>query len=396
MFSIPLETRLLNLVEQHIKMGLRPTEMVDPETKKNVNIPTILNIMKDYIKKNEGKYFPVGGNVTTGGGNDDLSGMPFIPPVYTQNEQPVSFQYQVQKFIRDIPFEYKLNYLNKIQETCPFLIVDPLTGTLAQNNVPVNYGYADLYRFLGLSLIPGMHNPQQIKFLKVPPSKKDYRPKLLPDPYTNYYAFQERPLDANPFYHPINYPIPDKSGNEILMKIKMESPSELFNKIKNLHSKIYSMYLGGNTNQPIEENGIMTGKGNLEGGADKIQTDFEEIFKLFDYLFKKMYDPEFILTDMSGPERPMKKYFKSNFHNLLTQMMIAHGVYNYSNKKPTDDFEISSASADYYEKNKDVVPKIYENFQSKKPGHLDFNMSQKKFEHPKQHKQSKHKIRSRK
>jgi hypothetical protein len=366
MFTIPTETQLLNLVEQHIKMGLSPTEMVDPLTKKNVNIPTILNIMKDYISKNEHVFIP---QRTITGGQP-----PIIPPIYNANTNPSSFQQEVQQFIRNIPFEYKLNYLNKIQETCPFLIVDPLTRTITQNTEMhnINYGYADLYRFLGLSYIPGMpgmpgmHNQQQVRLLKVPSSKQDYRPKLLPDPNSSkYYAFQERPLNSNPFYQPVNYPIPDVTGNEYLMKIKLESPAELFKKIKDLHSRVYSMY-AGNSNQPMDETGIMTGKGlgkglEIDGGSkinkNKIQTETEDLLKLFDYLFKKMTDPNLIFQ--SG-ERPMKKYFESNFHNLLTQMLIAHGIYNFEDKKPATDFEISSASADYYQKMKDYTPKMYE------------------------------------
>lgn len=360
-FGTPFDAQLMKLLSLSTNAGKDLANVIDPTTGKNINIPTILGIVGSYIQKNEEKFKPFEPRT------DLPQNVPSLPLVYKPDEPPTNFQIEVQKFIRNLPFEYQLAQLNKIQKDCPFIITDPYLRKFDQTSIvgakPFEYGYADLYRFLGLNIVPGgIHKHSGMpstKFLRIPPTYQEYHPKLPPGFRGNYYAFESKPLDVNPLFHPVdyNYDIPDVSGNEVLMRIKQESPAELFKKLKGIYTRILPMTSMGAVG--------ITGQ-ILGGGYDKISADVSDIVKLMEYIVKKQSDPNYVLSSVFGAEKPMRKYFKSNFENLLFQLVTSHGVYQFDKKNPEKSVRISSDVKDYVENEIDYYEKNPSKFETRK------------------------------
>lgn len=316
--------RLLNqIVTQTVDMGRDVNQIFDPVSQSQVSIPTIMKIVKDFIHQYEDKMSTKDKVV-----RDDIIKN---TPEYKNGEiVPKAFQEMAQRFIRNLPLEYKLERLNKMQKSCPFLLADPLLRPVTG---PINYGLADLYRFMGLPL-------NNISIAKFSAKKPVYKPKLPPV----YIDIDGNP-QKNPLFHPVkyNYPIPDLIGNEALKKIYMNNPSFMFSKLVGLYDQLgrYQKMTGGGIIAPASKE---HNKYYIHGGVN-------EMIKLIYHLMKKELDPYYLThtllsKDVDGEGPPMKTYFHTELDALLFQLLTSHRIYNIHNKKVTTDMEISSKALD--------------------------------------------------
>lgn len=319
-----------SLVHQSMVLGKNPFQLTHPLTQQVLGIPDVMGIMKQFLNKYDKK---------TTYNYQQIQPVLASAPRYKRDIQPTQFQLDVQRYVRNLPFEYQLEQLNKIQEDCPFLIVDPMRrqlSTLDSAGSNIKYGFADLYRFLGLSYVPA-------KVGKV----KLSQPKKLPSV----------PASQNPFYQPVNYnfSIPDTRGNMMLSKLYQFSPHSYYTKIKTIYDKLGSFY------------GM---RGGAKDGIDKkssdlyIETNMQDMMKLFQHWIERETSPDYLrekYLTMGRSDRPMQNYFNSNFNALLDQMRASHLIYKFD-YKPPKDVEYSSKQLDslknamkYYQSHPEAV-----------------------------------------
>jgi len=240
-----------------------------------------------------------------------------------------------QRFLRNLPLEYQLDKLNKMQEQCPFILTDPSLRPASSGQI--NYGFGDLYRFLGLPL-------SDVKIGRYTPKKPLYKPKLPP----RFYDIKGN-LQVNPLFHPVKYqyPIPDNQANELLSKIYMNSPVFMFHKLVELHNKMgkYHSMTGGNPGQGLA---IPT---NKDHNKFYINANFNDMITLVHHIMKKELDPYYLThhllsMDADGNRPPMQSYFRTELDALLFQLLTSNRLYNVNNKKLTDGLNISSKALD--------------------------------------------------
>lgn len=303
-----------NLLHQYVVQGATPSQFINPATKSNLDGKTFLTIVKNYIDKYDQKR---GINVDLI--NKQLSNI----PMFKQGMSPITFQQGAQQFLRSLPFEYQLEQLNKIQDKCPFLLVDPQTRQLTTLG-NVKYGLADLYRFMGLSFVPA-------KIGKVKFSKQKYNPKI--------------PAKFNPLYQPVdyNYSIPDFRGNQILSSIYAQSPSSYYSKLKHFYSNLSNFF---NISGGVDNEYKMSGGGKLF-----IDSSMKDIMELLKYIYKTEADPNYIYNHMltyGRNDRPMQTYFRNNFDALLNQMAVSHLIYKIKDHHPDKNIKVSSRALENY------------------------------------------------
>jgi len=238
------------------------------------------------------------------------------------------FQIMAQNFLRNLPFEYQLEKLNEMQKSCPFVLADP---NCSSSSGPLSYGYADLYRFLGLQLgtwgVAKVRSPKPAYTPQVPPGN------LAMD------IDGSRYFTNNPFFVPVNYPIPDYHGNQMMLSIYENNPGSLVKKLRAIYDN------------------FVQNKAKLSGGGASTNADHEKYFvksnmkdmlTLVHYIMKKEFDPYYLTNYMfSGLNpRPMQTYFRNNLDALLYQMMVGHQWYKPNDSKLSKDMEISSKMMD--------------------------------------------------
>ena len=256
------------------------------------------------------------------------------------------FQVLVQNYLQDLPLEYQLNKLNEIQKSCPFLIADPNASKIDDIVKFPGYGYADLYRFMGLQF---SNNPygKMAHIAKVGTNKPIYTPQVPPG---NLVADVDgsRYYDGNPLYVPA-YPIPDYEGNKILLSIYENNPGTLVKKLENM----YNMFT---------ENSMKLMQGGGWGFNPKdehskyiINSNFKDMLTLVHHIIKKDMDPRYFTNLMYSPLNPlpMKTYFRNNLDSLMYQMMIGHQIYT-PKKKSSTDMEITSRALQDVKKHMDA------------------------------------------
>lgn len=257
-------------------------------------------------------------------------------PKYTPKTHAQQYQMMAQQYVRNLPVEYQLEHLNKLQEKCPFLLTDPLLREIGGTGIPT-YGFGDLYNFLGLSF-------GNIKLAKVPSNTKHYKAKLPPPMDPN----NPNTLTENVFYAPVNYnyQIPNANTNMKLWDLYQQNPYSLMNILNNRANQILKMQ-GGSSSMSESDRKFY------------IDVTKDDINKLLDELIKRETDPYYLTKNVLGSQhdRPMSSYFRNNFDVLLHQLMLSHRIYKINDYKPNKDITISSKMHENYKKAKEYYKK---------------------------------------
>ena len=211
-------------------------------------------------------------------------------PKYDGNSEETrkDFQAMVRKFIRSVPSEKKLLFLNKIQKKTPFNLMNP---NLKYKKDFV-YGYADLIRF---SCSP-VESGEVARFIKNSPGMamefNETEGKFVP-------SKSELP---NPFYNPIRYQIPDIEGNKRLEEIIIGSRK--FQEQKMMEIRSLRQYIG---------------KKNVSEADARARLN--AIIKIYVDIYKYQTNPVFLSMFVPGQERPISQYRKTHFKQLLEQLV---------------------------------------------------------------------------
>jgi hypothetical protein len=279
------------------------------------------------------------------------------PPIWNEQITPQRYQTLALHFIQNLPFQYKLEYLNKLQSKCPFVLVDILRRPL---NQPIQYGLADLYRFLGFNTQP------TVKIGKIKQKQPLYQPLVPP-----VFKYSNGQLGQNPLYSPVNYhyPIPDIQGNMKLQEIFKNNPQFLFSKLKNIYQQItnYQKYIKGG------------GKSLTNKSHEKlyIKESYNDMLELINHILKRETDPYKLTnyiysTDSECNTPPMATYFRNNFDALLFQLISTNNIYKINSKPLLTDANLSSKALDdlksyqkYYERNKMLTVSASSAYKSK-------------------------------
>lgn len=291
------------------------------QTISNDAVPILTNVIGDFIGTYQQKVKEV---------IKDTNKLIENPPVWNEKMPPQRYQTLALNFIKRLPFQYKLEYLNKLQQKCPFIITDVLRRPL---NGPITYGLADLYRFMGLSSQP------TVKMGKLQRKQPLYQPQVPP-----VFKYTGNKYGKNPFYHPVqyNYPIPDVNGNTLLMKLYQNNPMFLFGKLQGLYNKItsYQQYIKGG------------GEGtNRAHEKFYVKGSYKDMLELINHILKKETDPYYLTnhiysTDVESNRAPMANYFRNNFDALLFQLISSQHVYKIDKKPIAKGMQISSKVLD--------------------------------------------------
>lgn len=225
-------------------------------------------------------------------------------------DRPNEFRRLIQKHITALPPQYQLDELNRIQKSCPFTLVDPsglgksggakgkgkgkrkVSGVILSPK-KMHYGYADLYKFLG-------------------------------------FPFSDTPIrnsaqGQNPFYQPLELPVPDVYANNVLSHIKRFSPSQKLMEAQEIFNDITKKSGGG------KEAFLLKADVLDESYYKKI----ERMAELAHDVANRVYSPVTLSHFVPGQERPMKTYLENdnfkNFNEMLLQLQNVHII------KPIND-----------------------------------------------------------
>lgn len=316
-----------DLIKQSIRQSKQFKELIDTKTGDNINAPTFLATVKDFLEKSKDIYQRK---------EIDVGRLLQQAPIFKPSMKPNIYQMLVLKYIKQLPFRHQLPQLNMLQQKAPFLLVDPFLRKMIS---PIQYGYADLYRFLGLGLA---HSKNYVKS-RYPP---DRIPTLIPDPKNNEYLIKEkRPLDTNPLYTPVSYAytIPDAFGNGRFMDLMKLSPINVYAKLSDMYKTASNYY--------IDKKGAFSGGSKKEKGDKYISATYKDMLELIKYLIEREYDPEYIMKYMLKEKRPMFNYMNNNLDVLLYQMLLSHKVYTFKEPSKNDRVKISSGVFEQYKRN---------------------------------------------
>lgn len=205
-------------------------------------------------------------------------------------DQPNEFRRMIQKHITDLPPQYQLDELNRIQKDCPFGLVDPAQsgGSKVKSGKrltpkKMHYGYADLYNFLGF-----------------PYSDKPVRSSVQ---------------GQNPFYQPLELPVPDVYANNVLAHIRRFSPEQKLMEAKEIYADIMKKSGGAF---------LVDSKTLDESYYKKV----ERMAELAHDVANRVYSPVTLSHFVAGQERPMKSYLEKdnyrNFNDMLWQLQQVH------------------------------------------------------------------------
>lgn len=250
-------------------------------------------------------------------------------------DRPNEFRRMIQKHITDLPPQYQLAELNRIQKDCPFGLVDPsqpkggprkqsqggshkqsqggshkqsqggskvLTGKRLTPK-KMHYGYADLYKFLGF-----------------PYSDTPVRSSMQ---------------GQNPFYQPLEMPIPDVYANNVLSHIRRFSPGQKLMEAKEIFDDI-SKKSGGAF--------LVDSKTLDESYYKKV----ERMAELAHDVANRVYSPVTLSHFVPGQERPMKSYLENdnyrNFNDMLWQLQQVHLIKPISSTPKVTNYQISESA----------------------------------------------------
>lgn len=223
--------------------------------------------------------------------NQSLSWNPIRRPAYNVTRKTKEgkwdidskFQKDVQKYIKSLHPKLRLPELNKLQQSCPFLIADPAMKKLKKNS-SVSYGYADLMRFLGW----------------------------------NYDASQNIIKSSeNPLYFQIKYPFPDVYGN--VMLAQMKNMSDYGTILADLNNQLDSV--------------TRSYKKDPKKNRVKRNKAYVDIFNTAYNIIEQSTNPVSLSKFIVGQERPMYKYQKDNFYNTLLAFNQLHKMHPASKGK---------------------------------------------------------------
>lgn len=319
---------LTQILSQSRDLAKDPSQFINPHTGQSYTKDNVIKIIGDFIAE-----YDKGMNKQTEVVKDKLEADMPTPDKFNADKSIKGlkqFQIAAQYFIRNIPLEFKVEYLNKMQKKCPNIIVDPnlrLIDPIAKDKL--QYGLADVYRFIGLPL-------NSVKIGKYKSKKQLYRPKVLPK-----YNDVHGQLQINPFYAPVeySYSIPDVVGNNAMQQIYVNNPHNIFKKLKNIYYNMMQMKGGGTFDEVTDTINTFYIKGNIK-----------DMIKLIDHLLKKALDPLYLTNTLHSKtvqdghifKPPMAQYFNDNFNNLMYQLLMSHRLYQIDSKPATNKLQITS------------------------------------------------------
>ena len=314
---------IAQVVSQGIDLGKSPGDFINPQTGQKYTFDNLVQIIGDFINDYDKGMVQKTQNMKEKLDKD----MPNFAKFDSQLPEAVkNFQIATQLFIRNVPVEFQLEYFNKIQNECPYILADPL---LRKKEGNMMYGLADVYRFIGLPL-------RKVKIGKYKPNKPIYKPKVMPI-YTDVHG----QLQQNPLYAPISYsyPIPDSKGNLALQQIYMNNPLSLFTRLKKMYSNLVQMKGGGSFDK-------------VNQAMDKfyIKGSIKDMIALINYILKKELDPFYLTNTLLSRsiegkdifQPPMHDYFKKNINSMLFQLLMSHRLYQIDQKPATDKLKVTS------------------------------------------------------
>jgi hypothetical protein len=191
-------------------------------------------------------------------------------------EYDEKFQKSVQNYIKHVHPSKQLGDLNAFQKTSPFSLIDPFRS---QMQGKVNYGYADLMRFLGWN-----YNKNETGILK---SKN------------------------NPMYQPIIYPEPDARGNAALLKMQqMYNYTELVDKLKGRFTTINNKYMSDPKKYRVQRN-----------------KEFHDLIKILMKIIEEKSSPIYLSRFVGDQERPMHQYVHKNLLQDLIKFNQMHKLH---------------------------------------------------------------------
>lgn len=187
-----------------------------------------------------------------------------------------NFQKAVQSYIKHVHPSRQLGELNSLQMVSPFSLIDPFRSKLTGS---VNYGYADLMRFLGWN-----YNKNETNIRK---SKN------------------------NPFYQPIIYPQPDARGNAALLKMQqMYNYSDLINKLQHRFVDVNSKYMKDPKKHRVSRN-----------------KEFLDIAKILIKIIEEKTSPIYLSRFVGEQERPMHQYVHKHLLEDLVKFNQMHKLH---------------------------------------------------------------------
>lgn len=314
------------VISQGIDLGKSPGDYINPQTGKKYTFDNLVQIIGDFINDYDKGVVKKSTDLKEKL-NKDMPTFSKFKSNLPESSVYKEFQIASQHFIRNIPLEFKLEYFNKIQNECPFIIADPL---MRKKDGQVTYGLADVYRFIGLPL-------NKVKIGKYKPNKPLYRPKVMPV-YTDVYG----KLQTNPLYAPVSYayPIPDVQGNMALQQIYMNNPLSLFSKLKKMYSGLIQIRGGAGSFDKVND---AMNKFYIKG-------NIKDMVSLINYLLKKELDPFYLTNTLLSRsiegnqifDPPMRNYFKKNINSMLFQLLMSHRLYKIDQKPATNKLQVTS------------------------------------------------------
>lgn len=206
-------------------------------------------------------------------------------------DNPREFQRAVQTHLRELPPQFQLGELNRVQKKCKFSILDPQGKQLSPKKM--HYGFADLYNFLGYPFGPGIVRSSM--------------------------------QGQNPFYNPIEYPVPNIYSNNVLSYIKRFSPTQKLMDAKEIFDEINSK-TGGNWMIGPVDSKILD-----ESNKKKI----ERMALLLHDVANRAYSPVTLSHMVHGQERPMKTFEDANFNRMLWELNQIHLIKPISSDMPS-------------------------------------------------------------
>lgn len=228
-------------------------------------------------------------------------------------DQPNEFRRMIQKHMSEIPPQYQLDELNRIQKDLPFGLVDPSQpaksgGSKVKSGKrltpkKVHYGYADLYKFLGF-----------------PYSDTPVRSSMQ---------------GQNPFYQPLELPVPDVYANNVLSHIRRFSPEQKLMAAKEIYDDIVKKSGGA----------VLIDSKTLDESYYK---KIERMAELAHDVANRVYSPVTLSHFVAGQERPMKSYLeKDNYHNfndMLWQLQKVHLIKSINPAPNVTNYKISESA----------------------------------------------------
>lgn len=199
--------------------------------------------------------------------------------------------------------KYYLALFNEAQKRLPFLLLD----VYKRKTQHIEYGYADLMRFLCVDHANGVYD----KFHKVYLGS-DKLARRVWDDNTNEYVLDSETnapvmVNTNPLYNPIEYPIPDMEANKKLVEMMNAFRMVYHNQLKEAVQLVLWAKKLGKT------------KPDSEGFKNQMYV-IMKVTELLQDIHDKIGNPVWLSMNSKEYERPMHKYNREHFYTLLKQL----------------------------------------------------------------------------